>query len=85
MQGEVVRASEKDLEDWTAADKFTVVVESAGFNATGLSTYCRELGFISRTGRLLAADGPRCQCQCGADHRGAAGPKEETPARSERN
>jgi len=42
LQGEVVPASEKDPEGWTAADKFTVVLESAGFKATELSAYCRD-------------------------------------------
>ena len=46
LQGEVVPASEKDPECWTAADKFTVVLESAGFNATELSAYCRERGLF---------------------------------------
>ena len=46
MQGEVVPASEKDPEGWTADDKFTVVLESAGFNATELSAYCRERGLF---------------------------------------
>ena len=40
--GEVVPASEKDLEDGTGADKFTVVLESAGFTATELSSYCHH-------------------------------------------
>jgi len=42
LQGEVVPASEKDPEGWSAADKFTVVLETAGFNANELSAYCRE-------------------------------------------
>ena len=46
LQGEVVPPSEKDPEGWTAADKFTVVLESAGFNATELSAYCRERGLF---------------------------------------
>ena len=46
LQGEVVPASEKDPEGWTAADKFTVVLESVGFNATELSAYCRERGLF---------------------------------------
>jgi len=46
LQGEVVPASEKDPGGWTAADKFTVVLESAGFNATELSAYCRERGLF---------------------------------------
>ena len=46
LQGEVVPASEKDPDGWSAADKFTVVLESAGFNATELSAYCRERGLF---------------------------------------
>ena len=44
LQGEVVPASEREPEGWSAADKFTVVLETAGFNATELSAYCRERG-----------------------------------------
>ena len=39
LRGEVVPASEKDPYSWSAADKFTVELESAGFNATELSIY----------------------------------------------
>jgi transposase len=46
LQGEVVPASEKDPEGWSAADKFTVVLESAGLNAAELSAYCRERGLF---------------------------------------
>ena len=46
LQGEVVPASEKEPEGWSAADKFTVVLESAGLNATELSAYCRERGLF---------------------------------------
>ena len=46
LQGEVVLASEKDPEGWSAADKFTVVLETAGLNATELSAYCRERGLF---------------------------------------
>ena len=45
LQGEVVPASEKEPEGWSAADKFTVVLETAGLNATELSAYCRQKGF----------------------------------------
>ena len=41
LEGEVVPASQKDPEGWGAADKFTVVLETAAFNATELSAYCR--------------------------------------------
>ena len=44
LQGEVVPASEKEPEGWGATDKFTVVLETAGLNATELSAYCRERG-----------------------------------------
>jgi hypothetical protein len=44
LQGEVVPASEKDPYGWGATDKFTVVLETAGLNATELSAYCRERG-----------------------------------------
>ena len=46
LQGEVVPASEKEPEGWSAADKFTLVLESAGLNATELSGYCRERGLF---------------------------------------
>ena len=39
-------ASEKEPEGWSAADKFTVVMETAGLNATELSAYCRERGLF---------------------------------------
>ena len=44
LQGEVVPASEKDPDGWSAADKFRVVLESAGLKATELSAYFRERG-----------------------------------------
>ena len=46
LQGEVVPASDKDPEGWGATDKFTVVLETAGLNATELSAYCRERGLF---------------------------------------
>jgi transposase-like protein len=46
LQGEVVPASEKDPEGWESADKFTVVLESAGLNSTELAAYCRERGLF---------------------------------------
>jgi transposase-like protein len=46
LQGEVVPASEKDPEGWGATDQFTVVLETAGLNATELSAYCRERGLF---------------------------------------
>jgi len=46
LQGEVVPASEKDPDGWSAAEKFTVMLETAGINATELSAYCREWGLF---------------------------------------
>ena len=46
LQGEVVPASEKEPEGWSTADKFMVVLETAGLNATELSAYCRERGLF---------------------------------------
>jgi transposase len=46
LQGEVVPASQKDPEGWGPADKFTVVLEIAGLNATELGGYCRERGLF---------------------------------------
>ena len=37
-------ASEKEVESWSAANKFTIVLEAAGLNATELGSYCRERG-----------------------------------------
>jgi transposase-like protein len=42
----VVPASEKEPEGWGAADKFTVVLETAGLNDTELGAYCRERGLF---------------------------------------
>ena len=47
LQGEVVPASEKDPEGWTATDKFKVVLETADLNGTELSAYYRERGLFS--------------------------------------
>jgi transposase len=40
----VVPASEKEPEGWSNADKFMVVLETAGLNVIELSSYCRERG-----------------------------------------
>jgi transposase len=44
LQGEVVPASENEPDGWSAADKFTEVLDSAALNATELSAYCRVRG-----------------------------------------
>ena len=35
-------ASQRDPKGWTAIEKYTVVLETAGLNATEFSTYCSE-------------------------------------------
>ena len=47
FQGQVVHAFEKDPEGWSATDKFTVVLETAGLNAIELSGYCTERSLIN--------------------------------------
>jgi len=46
LQGEVLPASQKDPDGWSATDKFTVVPEYAGLNASELSVYCCERGLF---------------------------------------
>jgi transposase len=41
-----VSASEKEPEAWSATDKFTVVLETAGLNDTELGASCRERGLF---------------------------------------
>ena len=47
LRGDVVPASEMQPEGWSATEKFTLVVETAGFNATELSSYCLERGLLT--------------------------------------
>ena len=61
LQGDVVLASQREPEGWSAADKFTVVLETAGLNATELSAYCRERGSVPGAGGPLAAGRAGCQ------------------------
>jgi transposase-like protein len=46
LQGAVVPASQKEPEGWGPENKFTVVLETAGLNATELGSYCRERGLF---------------------------------------
>ena len=43
----MVPASNEDPESWNAADKLRIVLETAGFNAAELSSYCRERGLFT--------------------------------------
>jgi len=46
LQDDVVPARQKDPEGWGPADKFTVVLQTAGLNTTELGGYCRERGLF---------------------------------------
>jgi transposase len=46
LQREVVPASEKEPEGWSAADQLTVVMETVGLNATEISPYRRGRGLF---------------------------------------
>jgi transposase len=43
LQGEVLPASERDPDGWSAADKFTVLHETTSLNTAELISYCRQL------------------------------------------
>ena len=45
LQGEVVPSSEREPEGWSPADKFTMLLESAGLNATELSPRVLKQGW----------------------------------------
>jgi transposase len=44
LEGQVVPATENNPNRWDSSDKFSAVLETAGFNDTELSIYCRERG-----------------------------------------
>ncbi len=52
----MVPASEKEPEGWSAAEKFTMVLETAGLNPTELRAYGRARGlFIEQVERSWRA------------------------------
>ena len=44
QQGDLVPATGKSAEQWSAAAKFAVVLQTAGLNGTELGAFCRERG-----------------------------------------
>jgi hypothetical protein len=58
LEGEVVLASQKDPEGWGATAKYTVVLETASFNATEISAYCRDRGLYPGAVQPLAPGSP---------------------------
>jgi transposase-like protein len=47
-QGQLVPASTKPPEQWTAADKLAAVIQSAGLSGTELGSFCRERGLYPK-------------------------------------
>jgi hypothetical protein len=62
------------------ADKFTLVLLTAGLNSTEVAAYCPRTGPIPRSGGLLAAGRAGCQCTAAADDRREKEPGETPPA-----
>jgi len=61
LLGVVVLASKKEPEGRTAVDKFAVVMETAGLNATEISAHWLERGLFHEQVEALAPGGPGCQ------------------------
>jgi len=80
-----VPASAKDPEGWIAADKFTLMLETAGLNATELSAYCRERGlFPEQVDRWRkAAEDANAQPEVGAFYWTDMAPDIVNPGREE--
>ena len=83
LQGEVVPASEKDPEGWGATDKFTVVLESAGLDATELRPTAGS-GACTRSRWNGGAKHPRMPTkrQCSPCRRSPASPPSRKSRRS---
>ena len=47
-QGQLVPASPKPPEQWSAADKLAAVIQSVGLSGTELGTFCRERGLYPK-------------------------------------
>lgn len=82
MQGEEVPATQKDPEGWWPADKFTVVLETAGLNATELGAYSREWGLFPEQVDRWRQAAQGCQRTAAAVDGRAEGPREAPPAGS---
>ncbi len=66
LQGEVVPASEKDPEGWSATDKFTVVLETAGLERHRTQRLMPRAGSVPGAGGAVAASIPGCQRETSA-------------------
>jgi len=47
-QGQLLPASSKPPEQWSAADKLAAVIQAAGLSGTELGTFCRERGLYPK-------------------------------------
>jgi transposase-like protein len=47
-QGQLVPATNRPPEHWSAADKLAAVIQAAGLNGTELGTFCRERGLYPK-------------------------------------
>ena len=47
-QGQLVPASPRPPEQWSAADKLAAVIQAAGLSGTQLGTFCRERGLYPK-------------------------------------
>jgi transposase-like protein len=48
QEGELVPASSKAPEQWSASDKLAAVIQAAGLNGTDLGAFCRERGLYPK-------------------------------------
>ena len=48
QEGELVPASSKAPEQWSASDKLAAVIRAAGLNGTDLGAFCRERGLYPK-------------------------------------
>ena len=53
-RGQLVPASPKPPEQWSAADKLAAVIQAAGLSGTQLGSFCRERGAVPQAGCPLA-------------------------------
>ena len=75
LKGEVMPASEKEPEGWSAADKFMMVLETAVLNTTKLGSQPGARS-LPGAGGAMAAGHPRSQRKASADFERAEGAQE---------
>jgi transposase-like protein len=71
-QGQIVPASSKPSEKWSAADKFAVVLQSAALTSNELGAFCRERGLYPQQvarWRQIAEDANKPTAPSMQDHK----------------